>query len=217
MKNVINLGIQNSIFNQFIAEIRDVNIQKDRMRFRRNCERMGEIFAYEISKTLHYKNNKITTPLGISDIQLTTNNIVLATILRAGLPFHIGFLNYFDQAENGFIAAARKATTADNFIIESEYLACPSIENKTVILSDPMLASGASIITALDVLKTRGNAQHIHIVCLISSQKGINYVLQNMPKNATLWVGAIDEKLNQKSYIIPGLGDAGDLAYGVKL
>jgi len=217
MKNFINLGKQNSIFNQFISEIRDQNIQKDRLRFRRNCERMGEIFAYEISKTLQYTNNKIYTPLGVSEIQLTTNNIVLATILRAGLPFHTGFLNYFDQAENGFIAAARKATTANDFIIESEYLACPSIENKTVILSDPMLATGASIITALEVLKTRGNAKHIHIVCLITSQKGVDYVLQEMPANTTLWVGAIDKKMNSKSYIIPGLGDAGDLAYGVKI
>lgn len=217
MSEVINLGLENSIFNQFIAEIRDVNIQKDRMRFRRNCERMGEIFAYEISKQLNYKQTAVTTPLGVSDINLSTDEIVLATILRAGLPFHIGFLNYFDKAENGFIAAYRKATSATDFTIESEYLACPSVEGKTVILSDPMLASGASIITALDVLKTRGNAKHIHIVVLISSEEGVQYVTENLPKNTTLWVGAIDQELNKKSYIIPGLGDAGDLAYGEKM
>ncbi len=216
MAKIINLRIQNSIFNQFLSEIRNVDTQQDRMRFRRNCERMGEIFAYEISKTLDYQNTDITTPLGTAQIPLVKSNIVLTTILRAGLPFHIGFLNYFDQAENGFISAYRKTINDTKFTIESEYLACPSIENKTVILSDPMLASGASIITALEVLKKRGIAKHIHIVVLIASQKGVDYVLQNLPENTTLWVGAIDPELNSKSYIIPGLGDAGDLAYGVK-
>ncbi len=217
MKSAIVLGEKNSIFNQFISEIRNINIQKDRMRFRRNCERMGEIFAYEISKKLNYKVNKINTPLGISEIPLSTDNVVLTTILRAGLPFHIGFLNYFDTAENGFISAYRKATSNTDFTIESEYLACPSIENKIVILSDPMLASGASIVSALEVLKKRGNAKHIHVVVLISSKKGADYVLENIPKNTTLWVGAIDPELNEKAYIVPGLGDAGDLAYGIKM
>lgn len=215
--NCINLGKENSIFNRFISEIRNVNIQQDSMRFRRNVERMGEIFAYEISKQLSYQNTAITTPLGISNIPLSTDKIVLATILRAGLPFHQGFLNYFDGAENGFIGAFRKTAADHSFTIETEYLACPNIDNKTVILSDPMLASGESILVALEVLKKRGNAAHIHIVALISSQVGIDYVLKNLPDNTTLWVGAIDSELNTNSYIVPGLGDAGDLAYGEKI
>lgn len=215
--NCINLGKENSIFNRFISEIRNVNIQQDSMRFRRNVERMGEIFAYEISKQLSYQNTAITTPLGISNIPLSTDKIVLATILRAGLPFHQGFLNYFDGAENGFIGAFRKTAADHSFTIETEYLACPNIDNKTVILSDPMLASGESILVALEVLKKRGNAAHIHIVALISSQVGIDYVLKNLPDNTTLWVGAIDSELNANSYIVPGLGDAGDLAYGEKI
>ena len=215
--NCINLGKENSIFNRFISEIRNVNIQQDSMRFRRNVERMGEIFAYEISKQLSCQNTAITTPLGISNIPLSTDKIVLATILRAGLPFHQGFLNYFDGAENGFIGAFRKTAADHSFTIETEYLACPNIDNKTVILSDPMLASGESILVALEVLKKRGNAAHIHIVALISSQVGIDYVLKNLPDNTTLWVGAIDSELNANSYIVPGLGDAGDLAYGEKI
>jgi len=215
--NCINLGKENSIFNTFISEIRDINTQGDSMRFRKNVERMGEIFAYEISKKLSYQNNTITTPLGTSNISLITDKIVLATILRAGLPLHQGFLNYFDGAENGFIGAYRKTTTNHSFTIESEYLACPNIDGKTVILSDPMLASGESILVALEVLKKRGDAAHIHIAVLISSQVGVDYVLKNLPSNATLWVGAIDNELNTNSYIIPGLGDAGDLAYGEKI
>jgi len=213
----INLGSQNSIFNTFISEIRDVNIQKDSMRFRKNCERMGEIFAYEISKQLNYQNTQVITPLGTTNIPLPINNIVLTTILRAGLPFHQGFLNYFDTAENGFIGAFRKTNADHSFSIESDYLACPSIEGKTVILSDPMLASGESILTALAVLKSRGNAEYIHIVSLIGSQTGVDNVINNLPENATLWIGAVDEVLNDHSYIVPGLGDAGDLAFGEKL
>jgi len=215
--NCINLGNENSIFNTFISEIRDVNIQKDSMRFRKNCERMGEIFAYEISKQLNYKNKQVTTPLGTANIALPTNNIVLTTIMRAGLPFHQGFLNYFDAAENGFIGAFRKTEVDHSFSIESDYLACPNIEGKTVILSDPMLASGESILTALEVLKSRGNPSEIHIVSLIGSQTGVDNVLNNLPKNTTLWIGAVDEILNDHSYIVPGLGDAGDLAFGEKL
>ncbi len=215
--NYCNLGEQHSIFNNFIAEIRDINIQKDAMRFRRNLERMGEIFAYEISKKLNYESKTITTPLGTANIDLPTDNIVLTTIMRAGLPFHQGFLNYFDTAENGFIGAFRNTEENHTFTIEADYLACPSIEGKTLILSDPMLASGKSIVTALDVLKSRGNANTIHIAALIASKEGVNYVLNNLPKNATLWVGAVDETLNSHAYIVPGLGDAGDLAYGEKL
>lgn len=213
----INLNSENSVFNTFISEIRDVSIQKDSMRFRRNCERMGEIFAYEISKKLSFQNKTITTPLGTASIQLISSKIVLATILRAGLPFHQGFLNYYDRAENGFIGAYRKTKSDRSFTIETDYLACPNINEKTVILSDPMLASGESIRVALKVLKNRGIATHIHIAVLIASQSGIDYILKHLPNNATLWVGAVDPKLNAKSYIVPGLGDAGDLAFGVKL
>jgi len=215
--NCINLGDNNSIFNKFISEIRDVNIQHDSMRFRRNCERMGEIFAYEISKQLTYQNTAVTTPLGTSNINLSSNKIVLATILRAGLPLHQGFLNYFDGAENGFIGAYRKTASDHSFTIETDYLACPSIDNKTVVLSDPMLASGESIVVALDVLKKCGTPEHIHIAVLIASQVGVDYVLKKLPKNTTLWVGAIDNELNANSYIVPGLGDAGDLAFGEKI
>lgn len=212
-----NLSDKNSIFNTFISEIRDTSIQKDPMRFRRNLERMGEIFAYEISKGLAYKSSQITTPLGTATINLSTNNIVLITIMRAGLPFHQGFLNYFDNAENGFIGAFRNTQEDHSFKIEADYFACPSIEGKTVILSDPMLASGESILTAIDILKSRGKATHIHIAALIGSQKGVNHVIEHLPENATLWLGDIDETLNDHSYIVPGLGDAGDLAFGEKL
>ena len=215
--NLHHLGKQHSVFNQFIAEIRDKNIQNDPMRFRKNCERMGQIIAYEISKSLPYQDQVITTPLGTAHVALPKTDIVLATILRAGLPLHQGLLNYFDAAENYFIAAARKHHEDGTFSIESKYFAGPSIENKTVILSDPMLASGASMQTALELLKTKGKATTIHIVSLIASQQGVDHVLKHMPDNAQLWVGAIDAELNDKAYIIPGLGDAGDLAFGTKL
>jgi uracil phosphoribosyltransferase len=213
----INLSDHNSILSTFLSEIRDASIQKDAMRFRRNLERMGEITAYEISKKLLYKVADITTPLGLATAQLHTNEIVLVTIMRAGLPFHQGFLNYFDRAENGFIGAFRKTKEDHSFSIESDYLACPSIEGKTVILSDPMLASGESILTALDVLKSRGNPSEIHIAAVIGSQKGVDNVVKNLPHNASLWIAAVDDTLNSHSYIVPGLGDAGDLAFGEKL
>lgn len=215
--NYTNLGNQNSIFNTFIAEIRDVSIQKDAMRFRRNLERMGEVIAYEISKTLNYKTSDVTTPLGTATLSSPTDDIVLITIMRAGLPFHQGFLNYFDKAENGFIGAFRKTKKDHSFSIESDYLACPSIEGKTVILSDPMLASGESILTALEVLKSRGVPTKIHIAALIGSQTGVDNVVKNLPKNTSLWIGAVDNTLNSHAYIVPGLGDAGDLAFGEKL
>ncbi len=215
--NYTNLGNQNSIFNTFIAEIRDVSIQKDAMRFRRNLERMGEVIAYEISKTLNYKTSDVTTPLGTATLSSPTDDIVLITIMRAGLPFHQGFLNYFDKAENGFIGAFRKTKKDHSFSIESDYLACPSIEGKTVILSDPMLASGESILTALEVLKSRGVPTKIHIAAVIGSQTGVDNVVKNLPKNTSLWIGAVDNTLNSHAYIVPGLGDAGDLAFGEKL
>lgn len=213
---IINLGATNSIFNQFISEIRNVNIQNDKMRFRKNCERLGEIFAYEISKTFNFSKKEITTPLGTSEINLIDEQPVLSTILRAGLPLHQGLLNYFDTAENAFISAFRKHRKDGTFIIEAEYLASPSLTNKTVILSDPMLASGSSIVVAYQSLLEKGKPKKLHIVTLISCVQGIEYIKRNLPENTTLWVGAIDDELTAQSYIVPGLGDAGDLAFGLK-
>jgi uracil phosphoribosyltransferase len=213
---VINLGANNSIFNQFISEIRNINVQGDKMRFRRNCERMGEIFAYEISKTLSYQETEVTTPLGVSNMKLPEEQPVLTTILRAGLPLHLGLLNYFDDAENAFISAYRKHHKDGSFDIEAEYLASPSIENKTVILSDPMLASGASMIVTYKSLLDRGMPKKVHVVVLIASIQGLEYIKRNLPDNTTIWVGAIDDELTAQSYIVPGLGDAGDLAFGSK-
>jgi len=213
---VINLGKDNSIFNQFISEIRNIDVQNDKMRFRRNCERMGEIMAYEISKTFDYSPNNITTPLGIAKVNLTNEQPVLATILRAGLTLHQGLLNYFDNADNAIISAFRKHLTDGSFVIEAEYMASPSLQNRTVILSDPMLASGASIVEIYKLLLQKGTPKKIHLAILIASEEGIAYIKNHLPENTTLWVGAIDNELNAQSYIVPGLGDAGDLAYGIK-
>ena len=213
----INLGKQNSIFNHFIREIRDVNIQNDSMRFRRNIERIGEIFAYEISKKMEYKTKDITTPLGISTESLIKEKPVLATILRAGLPLHQGLLNYFDSSENAFISAYRKHKKGGNFEIKIEYMASPNLDGKTLVLCDPMLASGSSMILAIEAILTRGTPKHIHIVSVISSSLGVGYVKENIPmQNCTLWLGAEDEEMTAQSYIVPGLGDAGDLAFGEK-
>ena len=212
-----NLGINNSIFNHFIREIRDVKIQNDPLRFRRNIERIGEIFAYEISKKMNYENKDITTPLGISSESLMTEAPVLATILRAGLPLHQGLLNYFDRSDNTFISAYRKHKKGSDFVIKIEYMASPSLEGKTVILCDPMLASGSSMVLAMEALLSKGNPRHIHVVAIIASSEGIQYLKENSPvKNWTLWVGAEDEEMTAQSYIVPGLGDAGDLAFGEK-
>ncbi len=213
---VINLGKENSIFNQYIAEIRDKNIQKDSMRFRRNCERMGEIFAYEISKRFDYENKEIVTPLGSTEINLIKEQPILSAILRAGLPLHQGLLNYFDQADNAFVSAYRKHHKDGSFDIELEYLASPDLNNRTVILADPMLASGASIVVTYKALLEKGTPKKIHIVILIASIQGIEYVKRYLPENTVLWVGAIDDELTAQSYIVPGLGDAGDLCYGSK-
>jgi uracil phosphoribosyltransferase len=212
-----NLSKSNSIFSQYTSEIRNIHVQKDRMRFRRNLERMGEIFAYEISKTLAYENVEITTPLGISNIPLPAQQPVLATILRAGLPLHNGLLNYFDNAENGFISAYRKHHKDGTFQVEVEYLSCPDITDKVVIISDPMLATGTSLVLAYKALLNRGIPSHVHIVCSIASLQGVEYVKRNLPANTTIWCGAIDDELTAQSYIVPGLGDAGDLAYGTKI
>ncbi len=214
---ITNLGESNSILNKFISELRDTGIQSDRMRFRRNLERIGEIFAYEISKTFDYKTVSVTTPLGIADMQLATEVPVLATIMRAGLPFQNGLLNYFDMAENAFISAYRKYYKDGTFTIQFEHLSCPPLDGKTVILNDVMMASGSSFVLSYQALLGRGIPKHTHMVSIIASREGISYVKRHLPmKNITLWVGAIDDELTVKGYIVPGLGDAGDLAFGDK-
>ncbi|GHV59344.1 uracil phosphoribosyltransferase [Bacteroidia bacterium] len=216
---VYNLSEKNSILNQFLAEIRDVNIHGDRLRFRKNIERIGEIMAYEISKSLHYSMVSVQTPLGISDIPLISDPMVLATILRAGLPFHQGFLELFDSAENAFVSASRRYNhDHSHFEIVFEYLSSPSIEGKTLLLVDPMLATGGSLDLAYKALLTRGEPKAIHVACVIASQKGIDVAKTIFPKEkTTIWAAAIDPDLNDRAYIVPGLGDAGDLAYGEKI
>jgi len=213
-----NLSEQNSILNTFISEIRDVTVQKDSMRFRRNIERIGEVLGYEMSKSLSYKPSTVETPLGKSSINLFENDIVLCSILRAGVPLHQGLLNYFDNAENAFISAFRQHLhDPESFEIVVEYLACPSLENKTLILADPMLATGQSLVSTYEALKPFGTPKEIHLVNVIGAQDGINFIESYFPKNTHLWIAAVDKELNSKGYIIPGLGDAGDLAFGEKL
>lgn len=213
-----NLSLQHSVLNQFIAEIRDANIQKDSMRFRRNLERIGEIFAYEISKTLTYSTVQTTTPLGVADTKQLTEQPVIATILRAGLPMHTGILNYFDQAQNAFISAYRRHHKNNTFEIALEYVSSPDLTGKTVILCDPMLASGSSALLTYKSLLTKGIPKHTHIVAAVASAQGLDHLRSNMPSlNYTIWCGAVDEELTAQAYIVPGLGDAGDLAFGDKL
>lgn len=211
------LGEKNSILNKFIYELRSVHIQNDRMRFRRNLERITEIFAYEISQVLNYKPQEVQTPLGTTSIEIPTNQIVVASIMRAGLPMHQGLLNYFDDAENAFISAYRKYSKDGSFNISFEHLSCPNIQNKTVIIADPMLATGSSMILTYKALLKRGIPAHTHIISIVASKEGLEYAVRNLPKkNVSLWVGAVDDELTAKAYIVPGLGDAGDLAYGDK-
>lgn len=212
------LSEQNSIFNQFIAELRDVTIQKDSMRFRRNLERIGEIMAYEISKKMEYVKKDTTTPLGVSETSHLLSQPVIATILRAGLPMHNGMLNYFDQAQNAFISAYRRHHKNNTFDVNIEYVASPVLDDKILILCDPMIATGNSVVLAYKAILAKGTPKHIHIVSAISSKEGIDFVRSNMPtKNFTIWCGSIDEELTAHSYIVPGLGDAGDLAFGEKI
>jgi len=214
---VRNIGEKNSILSQFVSEIRDINIQQDSMRFRRNLERIGEIFAYEISKELEYKNTDVETPLGICNMDLPVQNIVLSTILRAGLPFHQGFLNYFDKAENAFVSAYRKYHKDGTFEINMNYLSSPSLEGKILILTDTMLATGASFKVVYQALVENEEPVHTHIAIAIASQEGLKAIEKFIPNDKiTIWVAAIDSELTAKSYIVPGLGDAGDLAYGEK-
>lgn len=215
--HIHNIGETNSILNTFIAEIRDTKIQKDSMRFRRNIERIGEILSYEMSKILPYKNEVITTPLGTKAMPIINDNIVLCSILRAGLPFHQGLLNYFDTAENAFISAYRKLKPDGDFDIRVEYFASPSLQDKTLVLADPMLATGQSLIATYQSLVSHGIPKELHIFSVIGSTKGIDYIKKHLPREAHLWIATIDETLNEHGYIIPGLGDAGDLAFGNKL
>lgn len=212
------LSEQNSIFNQYVAELRDITIQKDSMRFRRNLERMGEIMSYEISKTLDYQTKETTTPLGIAETSHLVDQPVIATILRAGLPMHIGVLNYFDRAHNAFISAYRRHHKDNTFDIHVEYVSSPNIDDKVLILCDPMIATGGSIVLAYKAILAKGTPKHVHIISAISSREGVDYVKANLAtKNVTIWCGAIDEELTAHSYIVPGLGDAGDLAFGEKI
>ena len=219
MIEIINFDQTPSLISRFLRELRDISIQHDQLRFRRNLERIGEIMAYEISKRLPYKSEKVTTPMGIANASEIDTEIVLATILRAGLPFHNGFLNYFDRAQNAFVSAYRKyKEKGDSFDVLIEYMASPSIEGKTLILIDPMLATGSSMELGYRALLNNGIPERIHIASVIASKQAVDYILKVFPEEkTTLWAGAIDPAIDQHSYIIPGLGDAGDLAFGEKL
>ena len=214
---IVNLGDTNSILNKFVAELRDVDIQKDSLRFRRNVERIGEIMAYEISKGFHYSTKDIQSPLGIAPMNTPDDQIVISTILRAGLPFHQGFLRYLDNAENAFVSAYRKYKDRLNFDIHIEYIASPRLTGKTLIISDPMLATGSSMELAYEALLTKGVPGHVHVASIISSKQALEYLQKKMPDDkTTIWIAALDNDLDDHSYIVPGLGDAGDLAFGEK-
>lgn len=215
---VINLGENNSVLNTFIAEMRDIRIQKDSLRFRTNLERVGEIFAYEISKTFTYSVKDVTTPLGIAKVPTFDTPVVISTILRAGLPLHGGIFNFFDHAETAFMAAFRKYGKGDYFEIRADYCTTPALDGKTLILADTMLATGSSIEVGIQkLIEEGGTPNHIHLVCPIASTFAVDHLSQKLDDNVTLWVAAIDEELTSHSYIVPGLGDAGDLAFGGKL
>ncbi len=213
---IINLSQQHSLVSNWISELRDVNVQTDRLRFRRNLERIGEIAAYEISKELEWKETEIQTPLGIHTSKVLAEQPVLATILRAGLPMHNGMLNYLDKADNAFISAYRKHHRDGTFEISLEYMSCPSLERRVVIVSDPMLATGASLVKTIAVLQADSKPSIIHIVCAIASTVGIEFIERECGTNIKIWCGDIDDELTAKGYIVPGLGDAGDLAFGSK-
>ena len=214
---VHNISSQASVLNTFLAQIRSVEIQKDPLRFRRNMERIAEILGYEVSKRLVYHETELVTPLGKAKIDLPKENPLLATILRAGLSMHQGLLNYFDQSESAFISAYRKHSTAEEFEIYVEYMAAPNLDNKTWIISDPMLATGSSMVTVYQAMLRYGNPKRIFIVSAIATPQALDYVKKHLPENTEFFVGAIDQELTAQSYIVPGLGDAGDLAYGEKI
>lgn len=214
---VHNFADQPSLVCQYLAEMRDTSVQTDRLRFRRNLERLGEIFAYEISKELRYRKKDVPTPMGVNaSCDVIDEDIVLATIFRAGVPFHQGFIRYFDDAENAFVSAYRKYKEKENFDVCIEYLASPRLDGKTLIICDPMLATGASMELSYRALLTKGTPAKVHIASVIASQKAVDYMAAVLPEDAELWVGVVDPEINAHSYIVPGLGDAGDLAYGTK-
>ena len=213
---VYNFSQYSSLYNKFLSELRDKNIQKDSMRFRKNLERLGEISAYEISKTLKGYSQVTKSPLGTSKTSVPSENLVLATVLRAGLPLHNGLLKYYDNAENCFISAYRKHTSKEEFEVEIQYMASPNLTDKIVLLSDPMLATGRSMVLAYKALLKKGIPSKIHIVCVIGSEQGVEYISKNLPEDTNLWIGGIDSKMTSEAYIVPGLGDAGDLAFGKK-
>ncbi len=214
---VTNFALTPSVISQYMAELRDVNTQSDMMRFRRNLERIGELMAYEISKTLDYKDITVTTPLADATCQTVSDQVVLGTIFRAGLPFHQGFLNVFDKAQNAFVSAYRKYKEKESFDVFIEYIASPRLDGKTLILVDPMLATGASMELSYRALLTKGTPAKVHVASVIASQAAVDYVKKCFPESETeLWIAAIDDEINSHSYIVPGLGDAGDLAYGIK-
>ena len=217
-KMVREIGKASSLFNTFLKELRDKDIQSDRMRFRRNMEMVGQIFAYEISKEMDFSREEVTTPLGVADMKIISENPVLATILRAGLPLHQGMLNYFSSADCAYVSAYRKYRKNEKFDIKVDYISTTSLTNRVLIVSDPMLATGGSMSTSIKSLIEKGRPKHIHIVCLVASEEGILVIKRNFSLyNITIWVGAIDDELTAKAYIVPGLGDAGDLAFGTKL
>ncbi|MEO8733741.1 MAG: uracil phosphoribosyltransferase [Flavobacteriales bacterium] len=215
---VTQLSEGNSVANRFLAELRDVEVQKDPLRFRRNLERMGEVMAYEISKTFDYSEREVRSPLGVANMALPDDQPVLATILRAGLPLHQGLLNYFDRADNAFVSAYRKHRKGENgFDVEVEYLSSPSIDDRVVVISDPMLASGRSMVLVYKALMRMGKPKAVHIAAVIASTEGVEYAQRHLPADTHYWIGAIDEEMTAEAYIVPGLGDAGDLAYGNKV
>ncbi len=214
---VIDFNKTNSILNKFISELRDVSVQGDQLRFRRNLERIGEIMAYEVSKRLNYVTKQVQTPLGTATVNVPREDVVLATVFRAGLPLHQGFHNYFDHCENAFVSAYRKYLDEVNFDIHIEYLASPELEGKTLILVDPMLATGSSMYLAYRALLSKGTPKTIHLASVIAAQQGVDYITRMFPQDkTTLWCAAIDPELNSHAYIVPGLGDAGDLCFGQK-
>ncbi|MDR0510336.1 MAG: uracil phosphoribosyltransferase [Rikenellaceae bacterium] len=213
------LNREKTLLNSFIAELRDAAVQRDRMRFRRNLERVGEVMAYELSKTLDYADTTVETPLGEAEVALPTDEVVVVSILRAGIPFHQGFLNYFDRAENGFVSAYRKYGKDGTFTVKVEYISCCDLTDKTLILVDPMLATGASLVLTYNALvEHNGKPRRTHVAAIVASEEGVEYTRKHMPKQSThIWCGAVDQELTVRSYIVPGIGDAGDLAFGEKL
>ena len=216
---VINFSEKNSIINQYMAELRDKNYQRNRLLFRHNIERVGEMMAFELSKTLEYKNKPVTTPLGVADIAVPKDDVLVATVLRAGLPFHQGFLHVFDHADNAFVSAYRMYTNREHTEVgvHTEYMASPSVKGKTLIIVDPMLATGGSMAASIEALLKTGKPRKIHICCVIATPEGIDVIREALPDDATVWCAAIDPGMNEHKYIVPGFGDCGDLCYGEKL